>query len=788
MSSKASVPSSFRKSLSMFERRQSVGSNGSFEVPPGFRTSLNIFEDGEEKNPLLPSFFQNNITPTIERSDSSNDLKKEFVFSLKHAKVQEGASLSIKQIIDFQARIRGYLERKAHKNYTESIVKLQSIGRGFLQRRRFHTIIAAAIRCQSVVRRFVVQREARRLYDIQNPPHIRKLRNQIAAIQLKLDVINEERGRMDKERERRKAQIKKECLERFAKQERDKTLGIANVQKSGSQLISYFQTENNALRATMRELGQNIADLRSENKSIERENQVVARYTHELHSHYKKMKERNGSLQKQADKLRKYYKPKWEDAITEQKNYFVNEARQKYVYRQGLFKIVDNILLDQSCDSNFKDGVARVIGRCEDDFDCEIDIDTPLELYPSPPEQRSMLSTFKPEDEKSVADSQEDEPFEFLDDADFLLPGLESFNSKIPKIHADGGDVDDSSSTSSSAYSTNFSDSSSSTDSSDDRSQTSDHSFRSRPTDSDSPNDIVTYFEQNEASTISPIAKKQNEETGSTVCSTDESEYEVKSAGSGTTTVVANTEVESDTDSGTCSSMPPWETNDETNIDPDFPTVISIPSMPELKGKLLAPSDALSLATTASTTAIESESSSYVDVDAESGSRSLKHPILAATLEPAENEEYHVGQSSIHGNEPTLSFHHQPCDSCGANVEEEEIKSLPTRKAGTGMLSANAAPSANPKPKLPNVADQTQRLGVNRAPTRSQPKIPVRIRQQSTKSSLARPVANPKPFLARPAPKFGEPKIPVRARDPAKLRSRFKARAASEMSPPRIPV
>ncbi|CAJ1934226.1 unnamed protein product [Cylindrotheca closterium] len=778
-----SDPSSFRKSFSRFEHRQSVGSSGSLEVPPAFRASLNIFEDGEERNPLLPSFFRGDSLSIVERSDSSNDLKNEFVFSLKHAKVQEGPSLSIKQITDFQAKIRGYLERKVHKKSTESVVLLQSIGRGFLQRGRFHTIIGAAIRCQAFVRRYLVQRESRRLYDIQNPPHIRKLRNQIAAIRLKLDAVNEERECMHKERERRKAQIKKECLERFAKQERDKTLGIAHVQKSGSQLISYFQNENNTLRATMRDLAKKSAELRSENKSLESDNQVVAQYTHELHSHYKMMKERNGSLQKQADKLRNHYKPKWEDAIAEQKNHVINEVRQKYVYRQGLFKIVDNILLDQSCDSDFKDGIARVVGRCENDFDCEIDIDTPLELYPSPPEQQSMLSTFKPEDEMSLANSQEDEPFEFLDDAAFLLPDLESFSSNM---HTDGGNVDDSSSTASSASSASSSDSNSSSDSSDDRSLMRDRSFKSAPTVADSPKDIVKYFEQNDGSAISPIAKKLHTETDSTVYSTDESEFEVKSAGCDTGKVLVNANDDSDTDSGTETSRPPWETEDESNIDPDFPTVINIPSTSELEGKKEVLSDAFTLSSTASTTAIESHSSSsYLDVHMESRNKSLMHPIGATTLEPDDNEEYNVGQSSFHSNEPTIGFHHQPGDSCYANDKEEKsnsrhnpphqvtqhekplafngqgIESQPTGKGGIITSSAKEA-------------------------DRAKPKSPVRIRQESTKSSTTSSVETPKPFHARPAPKFGEPKIPVRARNPAKLRSAFKTRTAPEKSPPRI--
>jgi len=782
----------------MFEHRHSIGSSGSIEVPPAFRASLNVFEDGEVKNPLLPSFFRDDEGNIVPKSASSNGLEKEFVFSLKHTNLQEGPYLSLQHIIDFQSRVRGYLQRKVYKKCTKNIVQLQALGRGFLQRQRFHAIIQASIRCQSIVRRYLVQREARRLYDIQNPPQIRKLRNQIAAIQLKLDAIQEEREHMNRERERRKAQVRKDCLERFAKIERNKTLGIADVRKSGSQLISYFQTENNALRETMRELAKNIADLRSENKSLERDSQVVARYTHELHTHYKKMKVTNGSLQHQMDKLRNRYKIKWEDAINERENYAINEARQKYIYRQGLFRIVDNVLLDQSCDPDFKDDIARVVGRSEDDFNCELDIDTPPELYPAPPELKSMLSTFEPDDKKSATETEEDEPFEFLDDADFLLPGLQSFN---PSMLSDGMNLDDSSTTSSSSGS------SSSTDSSNGRSQVSDNSFGMRPSNSESPTDVTKYFEQNNASTISPISKNHLDGSNSTVCSTDESEYEVQSVSVNTedcdpVKIVVNDELESDSeDSGTASSMPPWETNHDTNV----PAIISIPSNLELEGKAKNAHETLTVVSTASTTAIESESSSfYVDVDImDSRNRSLEQPISTATLQAAKNEGVDVHLSSLLVKEPTTTLHEQSASRCDSDAKEENretrngqsqpkhlakqkaksqalknpgAKILPKRQAGIDMSSANTVLSTTSRSELSEITDQKQHRfrAPNTAQAISKPKTPYRPRKPSPKLT----VANPKPFRARPAPKFGEPKIPVKDRDPGKLRSKSQARRA----------
>lgn len=743
----------------MFEHRQSLAgrNGGSFKVPPGFRTTLNIFEDGAERNPSLPSYFRDDDGVIIHTSDQSNDLNMEFVFSLKHTEVKEGASLSMEQIIHFQARIRGYMERKVHKRYATYSVQLQSVGRAVLQRRRYQTMVAAVVRCQSVVRRYVVQLEARRLYDIKNPPSIRKLRNQVAAIQLKLDVINKERDIIRRERQRRKAQIKKECLQRFAKEERDKALGIAHIQKSGSQLISYFQSENNALRLTMRELAQDIASMRSDNKSLERDNQVVAQYTHQLHLHYKDMKDRNGSLQKQAEKLRIQYKPKLENAIAERKNYTINEARQKYVYRQGLFRIVDNVLLDHSCDSNFKDDIARVVGRCENEFDCELDIDTPLQLYPTPPIQQSTLSAFKSDDEKSLTDTEEVETFEFIDDVDFLLPELTSFHTRIG---SNDGNIDDASDSFFSAPSETSSDSSSSTDSSDDRSILSNNSFSSKPIDS-----IEDYFKLNNTAPISPIAKNHYHDTSSTVCSTDESEYEVKSSiGEGEGCDV-NTEPDSDSESGTVSSRPPWEISGETIDSASFPAVISIPTKPELEGKAQVSSDAWTLSSTTCTTTIESGSlCSYVDFDVEGSPHGgLDQPSLTATLQPIEtvmlepvkDDHGKINQSSEHRKES--SFDTQTTKGPGSQKVTDQKK---------------------------------QQFRANLAPTRSLPRIPVRTRHPSAKSPAVSPAEKQKLFHARPAPKSGSPKIKVKDRNPGKLRSHppFKARPAPKSDPPKIAV
>jgi len=791
MTSQGSNAPSFQKSLSIFERRQSLGSNngGSFEIPPGFRTSLNIFEDGAERNPLLPSYFRGDDVVTIHRFDQSNDLKREFVFSLKRTEVKEGASLSIEQIICFQARIRGYVERKLLKRSTACIVKLQSVGRAFLKRRRYQTMVAAIVRCQSVVRRHTVQLEARRLYDIKNPPRIRKLLNQIAAIQLKLDIINEQREITRRERERRKAQIKKECLERFAKEERDKALGIAHVQKSGSQLIAYFQGENNALRHTMKELAEDIENMRSENKALECDNQVVAQYTRQLHAHYKNMKDTNGSLQKKVAKLRKQYKPKWENAIAERNNYAINEARQKYVYRQGLYRIVDNVLSDHSCDSDFKDDIARVVGRCENEFDCELDIDTPLQLYPTPPEQQSTLSAFfKSEDEKALANDEEDETFEFINDADFLLPELTSFHIRAD---SNGGNINDDSDTLFQAPSETSSDSSSSTDSSDDSSAMSDRSFISNQIDADPQDSIEEYFKQNNAVAISPIVKNRNHETSSTVCSTDESDYEVKSSiGEGERCGV-NTEVDSDSESGTTSSRPPWESRGETIDSPSVPTVVSIPiTKPEFGEAAQAANDAYTLASTTCTTAVESESSCSC-ADFEVGGPpygGLDYPSLTSTLEPIEtvfleivrDDSGKIDQSSDHGKESSVDTQ---------TTKAPVIKSLPTRKP-SGKIEPKTAPKSENDQGQKETDQNKQRFQARGAPTRSPPRIPVRTRHPSTKSPAVSPFQKQKLFHARPAPIFGSPKIKVRDRNPEKLRlqSPFKARPFPKFPPPKIPV
>jgi len=308
--------------------------------------------------------------------------------------------------------------------------------------------------------------------------------------------------------------------------------------------------------------------------------------------------------------------------------------------------------------------------------------------------------------------------------------------------------------------------------------------------DADPQNRIEEYFKQNSAVAISPIVKNRNHETSSTVCSTDESDYEVKSSiGEGKRCDV-NGGVDSDSESGTASSRPPWESRGGPIDSPSVPTVVSIPiAKSELEEEVKVATDAHTLTSTTCTTAVESESScSCADFEVEGAPcGGLDYRSLTSTLEPIEtvlletvrDDPGKIDQSNDRRKEPSVDMQ---------TTKAPVIKSLPTRKP-SGKIEPKTSKSV--KYEGPKESDKKkQRFRSRGAPTRSPPKIPVRMRHPSTKSPEANPVQIQKVFHARPAPIFGSPKIKVKHRNPAKLRSQspFKARPSPKFPPPKIPV
>jgi hypothetical protein len=810
-----------------------------------FRSSFRMFEDGAEKNPNLPSYFQEEplYETQIEGADfPAASFRNNFVSSSsKGLPIQEGPTLSLQQIVQFQAMFRGHLERKCNRKSNRAIVLLQANTRQFLRKKRFSTMFKSVVICQSIGRGYLIRKEQTRLWDFRNPPLIRKMRNQIAAIRMKLDAINEEREKINLERERRKAEIRKEVQQMIADEERNKALGISHVKTTGSQLISYLRTENIALRDSMKDLAQGIVDIRAENESLERDTQVVDRYTHELHSHYKKMKTANGVLQKKVTKLRTHYKPRWRDALVERRNYVSNEARQKYLYRQGVFKIIDHLCLDQSCDSEVKDSLFQIIRKCENEFDYELDLDTPLYLFPTVQDSDpGFLDYVSDEEDLSLGDYDEKD-FEWIDDSHSMLSEAMELNAKSPLFPADENYSAscDSPSIGSSSSSWSTSDSSSSTSTSDSESVLSVTSHLPEKID-DTGKSIEEYIELNADSPLSPINTRYSDTCGeistnsSTACST-ESAYEVQSVANNRDAPCSSeeSEVYCDPEQSSDNSavddnhedvsvpsidMSDWRTVTEREGESvKYPCVITVTTKTDLDW-LNGPVDSYTLSSTTCTTAMESDcTSNFSDDDMEFQNEETNHQIYQCTLSLIETADDHSEYVSVATDVESVfevdsqAGDKRPIEAGPKKVSEavELTRILPrqeqkTSVPGSKRLDASARPASKdsvlqrgfkgPHPSSKGsgtnhcpVAPPT--FNARSAPVRSQPSIPVNARHPSTRVPNPQPtVEKAKPFQARPAPKFNSPKIPVRLRNPSKLRPVFRARPAPTIALPKIPV
>jgi hypothetical protein len=865
-----------------------------------FRSTFRIFEDSAEKNPNLPSYFQEEhlCEKQIEGADfPAAGFRNEFEFySSKGFPILDGATLSLKHIVQFQAMVRGHLERKCDRKANRAIVLLQAntefssskalpilegatpslqhivqfqaMVRGHLERKcdrksnRAIVLLQASTRrflqdkflqekgfksaaiCQPIVRGYLARKEQTRLEDIRNPPLIRKMRTQIAATRMKLDAINEEREKNNLERERRKAEIRKEVQQMVANEERNKALGISYVKTTGSQVISYLRTENIALRDSMKDSAQGIVDIRAENEWLERDTQVVNQYTHELHSHYKKLTRANGVLQKKVIKLRTDYKPRFRDALLERRNYVSNEARQKYIYRQGVFKIIDHLCLEQSCDSEVKDSLFQIIRKCEVEFDYELDLDTPLHLFPTVQDSDPVFLDYVSDEEDLSLGDYDEKDFEWIDDSHFILPEVMQLNAKSPLFPADENYSAscDSPSIGSSSSSSSSSDSSSSTSSSDSESVLSVTSHLPEKID-DTGKSIEEYIELNADSPLSPINTRNSDTyrygeisaNSSTSCST-ESAYEVESVANNRDAPCSSEEskVYCDPEHSTDNSdvddnhedvsvpsidMSDWRTATEREGGSmKYPSVITVTTKTDLDWKLNRPVDSYTLASTTCTTAMESDcTSNFSDDDMEFQNEETNHQIYQSalsTIETADDRSEYVSVATdmeSHFEVDSQAGDKRAIHSGPKEVNEavEQTRILPRQEQKTSVpesktLDASACPavkdlvlqrgSKGPHPSSQGsgtnhcpVAPPT--FNARSAPVRSQPSIPVNARHPSIRVPNPQPtVEKAKPFLARPAPKSNSPKIPVRLRNPSKLRSLFRARPAPTIALPKIPV
>eukprot|EP00980_Cylindrotheca_fusiformis_P007803 scaffold1669_cov129-Cylindrotheca_fusiformis.AAC.14 len=803
--------------------------------PACFRSSFRVFEDGAERNPDLPSFFLAG-EPSLEAEPgvdfSIGHFRNHFdLTSSKGLPISEGPTLSLQQIIQFQGMIRGHLERKRHGRSLGRIAHLQALARGFLKKTQFSTMKRSAVVCQSCIRGYLIRNEAAKLGHIQNPPHIRKLRNQIAAIQVKLDYLSEEREKINLERERRKAEIREEVRQKIAAEERNKRLSISQVKSTGSQLISYLRTENIALRDSMKTLAQDIADIRANNEWLEQDTQVFTQYTHVLHGHYNKMKKTNCALRKKVTKLRTQVKPKWRNALIERKNYACNEARQKYLYRQGLFRIVDHLCLDQSCDSKTKASLFQTIRNCEDEFDFELDLDTPPHLFPTVPDSESDHICLEYEsDDEDIPEVD----FEWIDESKLYLPDLSALTDSKNKALALYGDEENSiasdSDSSDSQLVGSSDDSSSDSDCSSSETSSEVESVRSVSSHSvEKTQSIEEYIQLNSIVPPSPInhGNANSCETlskdSSTACST-ESDYEVASTAS---TVDGQLNFEEKEEDGKdliqtekkpvardnnedtsmpCDEMADWGREAEDDRESlKYPCVITVTSQTDLDWKVKGQADSYTQASTTCTTALESDFASTFseeELDQFDDTNQIRGLAMTQGETQAETADDHSEHESVLGVESQIGD--KRCtdavtQSHTCSDEEYQEKSSPPKSTDVSKTPNWAQSVVERAPVVQAPLDEMS--NVNSHPTPPQkdnaqpasrapgPTIPVKPRRPAT--GVPKPessVGNLKTFQARPAPKFNAPKIPVRQRDPSRLRSRFTARPAPKRGKPAIPV
>lgn len=814
-----------------------------------FRSSFRVFENGAEKNPDLPSYFQEEepFETQIGASFNIGHFRNDFDFSSsKGLPIHEGPTLSLQQIVQFQAMIRGHLERRRHGKSNRAIILLQALARRFLRKKQFIFLLKSTVICQSTARGYLIRKEGNRLEHIRNPPHIRKMRNQIAAIQMKLDAINEEREMVDIQRERRKAEIREEVRQKIAAEERNKSLGISQVKSTGSQLISYLRTENNALRATMKGLAQDIADIRSDNEWLEKDTQTIAQYTHVLHGHYLKMKTANGALQRKATKLRKCM-PKWGDALVERRNYASNEARQKYLYRQGVFKIMDTLCLDQSCNSAVKDGLFKMIRNCEYEFDFELDLDTPLHLFPTAPDSDPVFLDYFSEEEGIPLGECDQQDFEWMDDSKFILTELpamtddhaQSFLDDETASASSESNYCDSQSINSSGSSWNHSESSSSSCSASSSDCESVLSAKSSLPEKlcHSGQSISEHIDMKIDPPLSPIINRnpsiceEVSTSSSTACST-KSAFEVASVvsihyephSSDETHCKASKQAggqsvaDSNNDDVPAQSnqKPDWKA--ETGRDDDsmkYPCVITVTSKTDMDWKINGPGDSHTLASTTCTTAMESDcTSNFSEEDLHYQHEELDKSVFGLMLPPGEaaddNSEFvslDTGIESVFevesqaGEDRSIrtdfmeatgdaDFNHslvvgeqKETNTFSKRVDAQTSEESVVKKSSKGTTPSMRGPQTKQSPlTLPIIHAQPPR----KIP---EPTIPVKARHPATRTSKPQSsVEKPKPFHARPAPKSNCPSIPVRQRDPSKLRSTFRARPAPKRATPKIPV
>jgi hypothetical protein len=391
-----------------------------------FRKSLTIFAENTERNPSLPSFFRELPDFDKEEDPKRNDARlkiKRFrispsAFVLEYSakdcaqKVAEELTLQRSAIL-LQAIFRGHFARLRLLQCYKATHFIQATVRRWLARKRRIQIIKSVVVCQSFVRRFLIRQHQKRQAGYNDTPLMREMRKEMSLIQKRLKEIQEEREALRLEKERRKLEIRKECQRRIGLEVREVKRKLNTKQAQQEKVIAYFSKENSEFRSMLNDLKSKTVNLRDANESIEKANIMARKYHFFLEIHYHKIKRVNGILNRAVTNLRKFYKPKIRESLSESIIYGQVEAKEKTVNRQGLYKILERTLLDQSCDSTLKTSLSQIISDCNAEFEIEIDVDTPIDLYPRI-EGDSNDSMFE-----YLSDDEKSEPLVVYDGNDF---------------------------------------------------------------------------------------------------------------------------------------------------------------------------------------------------------------------------------------------------------------------------------------------------------------------------------------------------------------------------------
>lgn len=370
-----------------------------------FRTSFSAFQNKNEKNPHLPSYFR---TTELDEWNATRTAKTTFRFSKSVSvldynedespeKVREDFYL-LRGIVRLQALARRKLAKRYFEYYRSAIIRVQSVTRQWLARRAYRKKVDAISRLQSVARRYLV------LYEKEDDPHtlkMREMRKQLAEMQKRLNVIEKEREVIRLEKERRKREIRFELEQKIFDESRAQKELIASRKQS----ITYLRNENASLRTDLKDLRYRTVGLEAANESLNRFNRLTSIYSCELRDHYMKFKGYHGMLKKAASNHRNVYKPKLYNSLSRAKLYGSVEAKQKTLYRHCVTKIMDHVSEQPNSNSKLYEPLSHIIAACESEHEVKIDIETPSDQFPLPPDSdsESLLEYVEEHDDETVS-------------------------------------------------------------------------------------------------------------------------------------------------------------------------------------------------------------------------------------------------------------------------------------------------------------------------------------------------------------------------------------------------